>query len=352
VISVGANRRPEPDPHDPASGTGGFSLYAESSLPVLESLDGMSGRSSSNAEIPGAQVVAMRVRDGDDASCLNLNRAQTPRLLGVPSEALAERRSFSFGQDPRAAWRLLQQGESDDVIPGIADEASAAWALGKKLGDEVAYTDERGRPFRVKLVALARDSILQGSVLIDEAAFVRRFPSLRGHRAFLIDAPLDRAAAVAEELSRQWRDRGLEVVPAAQRLRAFREVQDTYISIFQALGGLGLLLGSLGLGAVVLRNILERRRELAMLRAVGFTRAALTRLLVGEHALLLLLGLACGAAAAAVAVWPALRAAPRDLPYRSLAVTLAAVLACGLVATWLATRAALRRPVLTTLREE
>jgi len=34
------------------------------------------------------QVVPMRLREGDDASCLNLNRAQTPQLLGVQPELL------------------------------------------------------------------------------------------------------------------------------------------------------------------------------------------------------------------------------------------------------------------------
>ena len=61
----------------------------------------------------------------------------------------------------------------------------------------------------------------------------------------------------------------MEVTPAVRRLAAFNAVQNTYLSTFQVLGGLGLLLGSVGLGVVVLRNVLERRGELALLLAVG-----------------------------------------------------------------------------------
>ena len=42
-------------------------------------------------------------------------------------------------------------------------------------------------------------------------------------------------------------DRGMEWVPAAQRLNDFNAVQNTYLSIFSTLGGLGLLLGTVGL---------------------------------------------------------------------------------------------------------
>ncbi|MEO1999253.1 MAG: hypothetical protein ABGZ17_28745, partial [Planctomycetaceae bacterium] len=38
--------------------------------------------------------VPLRVHDGDDASCLNLNRAQTPRLLGVDANQLSDRAQF------------------------------------------------------------------------------------------------------------------------------------------------------------------------------------------------------------------------------------------------------------------
>ena len=79
---------------------------------------------------------------------------------------------------------------------------------------------------------------------------------------------------------------------------SFHRVENTYLSTFQALGGLGLLLGTFGLAAVMFRNVLERRRELALLRAVGYSRRKVSVMILAEAALLLGAGLAVGAGCA------------------------------------------------------
>src|SRR6185436_20154157 len=139
-----------------------------------------------------------------------------------------------------------------------------------------------------------------------EAEFTRRFPGVSGYRMFLIDCPSNALPQVSAELTRALQDYGFEVTPAAQRLAAFNAVQNTYLSTFQVLGGLGLLLGSFGLGIVVLRNVLERRSELALLMAVGFRKSTLRWLILSEHAALLAMGLFIGVLAAMIAVLPAL----------------------------------------------
>jgi ABC-type antimicrobial peptide transport system permease subunit len=169
---------------------------------------------------------------------------------------------------------------------------------------------------------------------------------------FLIDAPSGKADAAGAELSRALRDRGLELTPAIDRLSEFNAVQNTYLDTFEVLGGLGLLLGSAGLGVVVLRNVLERRGELALLGAVGFGPGVLRRLVISEHAVLQFLGLLLGAAAAALAVLPALLSPSAHLSYGVLAGTLVLVLGSGIFWTWAAARLALRGEILQSLRDE
>jgi len=241
---------------------------------------------------------------------------------------------------------------SDDEVPAIADANSIQWALGKKLGDTLDYTDERGHTFKLRLVGSLANSILQGSLIIDEAEFTQRFPSESGHRMFLLDVPTNSIPQVSATLSRAMQDVGLELTSTVQRLNAFNAVQNTYLGTFQILGGLGLLLGSAGLGIVVLRNVLERRGELGLLTAVGFNRRSLQKLILGEHSALLAVGLGIGILAAAVAVLPAILSPAMHLPWRSLGVTLSAVLVNGLLWTWLATRYALRGNLLAALRNE
>jgi len=362
VIAVGANRRTPPaDPGRHASGTGGFRLMGETTLPVHYDL--LSEQGLAHFALPKNlpsridHLVAMRVHEGDEASCLNLNRVQKPRLMGVRPGALADRGAFTFAEtamDPGEAspWTLLDADLGEGVVPAVGDAASVRWSLGMRVGDTIPYTDGRGRPMTIRIVGAVRNSILQGALLISEDAFRRAFPAETGYRTFLIDTPADEADAVADVLSRQLSDVGLSVTPTADRLAALGAMQNTYLAIFQTLGGLGLLLGSVGLGVVVLRNVLERRGELALMRAVGWRRRRLHRLLLLEHWGLLAMGLACGVTSAALAVAPVIARAGSPVPYLSLAGTLLAVGAGGLLWTYLATRLALRGPLLEALRNE
>ncbi len=342
------------------SGTGGFALIGQSAMPVVKDLNTASGREFfglSATDLAGVRFVPFRVREGEEASCLNLNRAQKPRVLGVSPELLQGRFTFTAtakGYDAKDGWRLLDRkaGQDPEVVPAIGDAASIEWALGKKLGDTVEYTDERGHSLKLLLVGAVANSIMQGNLIIAESKFIQHFPSESGYRMFLVDAAHVSAPAVSATLARALEDTGLELTPAVRKLDEFNAVQNTYLGTFQVLGGLGLLLGSAGLGIVVLRNVMERRGELALLAAVGFTRLRLGQLLLGEHGSLLGLGLALGVIAAAAAVLPDLLAPGGRLPFGSLAVTLSAVLLNGLLWTWVATRYALRGNLLSALRNE
>jgi putative ABC transport system permease protein len=362
VVAVGANKLDaNRDATKRSSGTGGFALIGETTLPVIHDLNTQAGREFfglDEKDLKGVSFVPFRVREGDDASCLNLNRAQKPRVLGVNAGKLAGKEAFTFAsrnkqlaQSANQPWQMLA-GSRKDAVPAIGDAASIQWALGKKIGDDIPYLDERGNTFNLRLVGGLANSILQGSLIISEDEFVKRFPSEAGYRMFLIDAPSEKVADVSAKLSKALQDVGLELTPAPQRLAQFNAVQNTYLSTFQVLGGLGLLLGSVGLGVVVLRNVLERRGELALLRAVGFREHAVRWLVMSEHGALLMLGLLGGVIAAVVAVLPALLSPGAQIPYASLAATLGAVLVSGAIWTWLAARVALRGRLLDALRNE
>ena len=266
-------------------------------------------------DMRGVRVVSFRVREGDDASCLNLARAQRPRLFGVAPEALAGRFTFAATEHGTAApWSLLSEGGAE--VPAIGDENTVTWSLGARVGATLPYVDERGREFKLRIVGTVARSVLQGGLVIAEDRFLERFPSESGYRLFLLDVEGGpaRVEAVARKLTRAMEDIGLGVVSCAARLAAFNVVEHTYLSIFQALGGLGLVLGSAGMGIVVLRNVLERRGELALLRAVGVRERVITRVVLWEHLAIVVLGVATGVLAALPVVLPALLSPGADVP--------------------------------------
>ncbi|MBB6049285.1 ABC transporter permease [Armatimonas rosea] len=360
VIAVGANRHdPREAARERASGTGGFALYAEASLPVYQDLNSAEGRDAfglDGQEMADAKVVPFRLREGDEASCLNLNRAQTPRLLGVDPKLLAERSAFGFSQslaDKKASpWSLLDWDDGTDTIPVIGDMNTVMWMLHSGVGQTIDYTDDRGTIHKLKVVGIINNSVLQGNLILSERHFTKLFANHSGYQVFLVDTPEAKTKALAESLTRGLEDNGLSVATTPERLGMFSAVENTYLSIFAILGGMGLLLGSLGLGVIVLRNVLERQGELALLRAIGFTKRSLHQLVFSEHVMLLFLGLAIGVAAALVAVLPSLKTPGVGVPFVSLGLTLLGVLGSGLLWVWLATTAALRSSLLGALRSE
>jgi hypothetical protein len=357
VIAVDSFRKgPLDDPARRDSGTGGFAFIGESSAPIYEDLNSTKGREAYALDeklMSGVHVVQMRVRDGDDASCLNLNRAVQPRIVGVQPGELDRR----FARGDANPWSSLRSpgatiAPTTETIPAIVDANTLQWAMQKKVNDKLDYTDERGQPLALLVAATVPASILQGIVVVDERSFVEKFPNTAGYRFFLIDCPRGKADAVREHLSRQLGDRGLELVPTARRLAEFNDVENTYLSIFQVLGGLALLLGSAGVGIVVARNVLERRREFGLLEAVGFTRAQLRRLVFSEHRRLILGALVIGAVSAMAAVWPNLSARSSAFPWRESLLLLLGMALLGGFWTWLATRIALRGSHIAALRNE
>ena len=242
-------------------------------------------------------------------------------------------------------------------IPVIGDANSIQYALGSSVGGTIAYTDEHGRTVQLRIVGAVVNSILQGGLIMSEKNFTTLFPTESGYRFFLVDVAGTATSPtlltnVSSHLAKGLQDLGLELTPAVDRLNAFNAVQNTYLGTFQLLGGLGLILGTLGLGVVVMRHVLERRGELGVLQAIGFEQRSLRRLVLGEHALLLVMGLVVGIASAGLAVMPVVLAPGGKPPGLSLWLTLLAVAAFGIGSAWLATRYALRGSVVDALREE
>ena len=347
-----------------ASGTGGFLLLAESLLPIVHDMSSEDGRtelgisSFDDEAFEGISYARFRVRPGEDASCLNLYQPKNPRVI-APELAFMSEDRFRFSAtlaetDAEAAnpWLLLNRDFEDGAVPAIADATSLAYALHLAVGDDFILNRDSENPIRLRIVAALSDSIFQRELIIGEQWFDRLFSQYEGYRFFLVDAPPDRTVEVAATLEDRLSGYGFDVTSAEERLAAFHRVNNTYLATFQTLGALGLLLGTLGLGAVLLRNVMERRRELALFRAVGYDTGHVSLMVLVENGLLLFGGLGIGTVCALVAIAPAWIERGGQFPVLSLAGLLLAVAGAGLVSSLVATVIAVRTPLLPALRSE
>jgi ABC-type lipoprotein release transport system permease subunit len=365
IVAVdGFRRERATSAFDKKSGTGGYPLMAESLLPIVHDPSAAEGRESLSLIAPEGSTLAgldfarFRVRPGDDASCLNLYQPRNPKVV-APTPDFVQSNRFSFQgslaeteAERENPWLLLDQEMTDGAVPVIADANSMTYVLHLKLGDEFVLDRGGAEPVRLRLVAALADSVFQGELLMSEKNFLRLFPEQEGYRLFLLDVAQERAQEAATALEEQLSDFGFDVTSTAERLAAFHRVENTYLSTFQTLGGLGLVLGTLGLATVLLRNVIERRRELALLRAMGYNSAHFRLMVIAENAFLLFCGLATGTLAALLAIAPALASRGGGVSVASIVLLLLVVLVTGLAASVLATAAALRSPLLPALRSE
>ena len=339
IVAVGANRHDAPPETE-------YAFVAESALPLHHSLNTPDGRfelgfSEQDSELLSAsEVFPFRVLPGEDVSCLNLYQPQKPQILGAPDAMLTE-----------YPWRQIRVVQPEGGrAPAIADDKSLRWILHHNPDDDFLIQDEFGKPLSLQLETL-ENSLFQSQLIISESNFTKYFPSQSGYQFFLIKTSPDLREETAQVLEKTLVDYGFDLTSASERLASYRAVENTYISTFQSLGGLGVLLGTFGLALVLFRNIIERRGELATLRAFGFRRQLLSRMLFLESCFLLAVGMLIGIVAGLVAILGSQGHLP-SFPWLSLTITLLLIFGFGIIANAVAVAVALRSPLLTTLKSE
>ena len=342
----------------PWSGSGGFASLVTS----VSAMERGRGVELARRVSGGKGVVPVRVHDGDEAGCLNMNRPQTPRLLGLDARAMARARAFE-PEDAGGVWTLIERPLEDGTVPALAaDQTMLQYSLKAKAGladgTVLNYAGRDGTVWRVRIVGAlpVRSGILQGALIVDERAFVKMFPD-EGYRMWLCDyapyllreagdqrRPARRPGAADGNQVGKLRhpEPGVTVETVEERLRLLGSVESAYLDMFLVLGGLGVVLGVLGIALVILRSVEERRGELALMRAVGLPPRTVMRLLAAEYGVLVLAGLVIGIVPALVAIQPAARALGSGMPWSAMAGILAGFLGsaalCVVSAAWVASR--------------
>lgn len=355
IVAVAAGRRnPLSEIPNKASGNGGFRYVAESASGILFDLNSKAGlerlgfSEQQQQDVQQADIYAFSMKPGSDASCVNLYQTRIPTMLGV-ADRLIERGGFRFADTPGAnPWTLLQNelpateiedsGVTIPTIPVMGDMNTLMYSLKKGMGATIMYPNEDEPEFGLQVVGLLDGSVFQGVLLMSEQNLQQVDSDIVGSQYFLIEA--DENSNVASVLESRLNDYGLDAESVNDRISAFLAVQNTYLSTFQLLGALGLLVGTFGLAAVMVRNVIERQREISLMKAVGFSNRRISRLIVSENMLLLLWGIGLGTAAALLAMLPHLKSTGGDLQWVSLLTVLGLVAITGSIASVFAVRTA------------
>jgi len=362
VIITGANKKSFYGSENlRESGTGGFLYWSESALPLLHDLNTDVGKTkyglNDEKALDSVHFLQFHKFEGDDASCLNLNQVKTPGILGIHPEYFDSTGSFSFdkiydGINSQNTWLELNKNSSDYIIPAIADQTVIQWGLMLKVGDTLTYLNEFGEELKLVLIAGLSSSVFQGNILIADKFFRQHFPTIGGSQIMLVDGQLVQKDEIEQVLNNYLKDYGIELTLASEKLAEFNSVTNTYLSVFMVLGSLGIIIGTIGLGLVILRNMLERKREMALLQATGFRKKQLFSMVLTENLILLIVGLLIGLISATIGVLPSLSSSVNSFPYSFILVLIVIIFISGLAWIYFPVKSAFKRNLIHDLRYE
>jgi putative ABC transport system permease protein len=124
-----------------------------------------------------------------------------------------------------------------------------------------------------------------------------------------------------------------------------------FIRLLQSYMGIGLLIGILGLGVVMVRAVRERRRQIGMLRAMGFSARVVRRAFLAEAGFIAIQGIVLGIGLGLIVSYQMLHSdvfgtpLPFTVPWLAVAILLLVPAAAAMVAAYApASQAAKVRP--------
>ena len=195
-----------------------------------------------------------RLRPGEDGSCLNLYKPTSPRIVRAGTALCRCRRRFRFAAsiaetdaERQNPWRLLDREFADGAVAGIGDANSLQYVLHVGVGEDVLLPGRRSAGHASRRGRAVRQPVPVGARHRRDA--VRAAVPAAGGLPLLHDSPPEgRNTEEATALGTREGPLRLRFRRAIdrRRLASYHRVENTYLSTFQALGGLGLLLGTSG----------------------------------------------------------------------------------------------------------
>jgi putative ABC transport system permease protein len=276
-------------------------------------------------------------------------RTGMAELEGEPAMLVA----FGPGMDEMFDLGITD-GDLDALGPSdIAVGANRAAEEGWRLGDEVAVTFAQTGVQHLRISVLYHNPDVADDVILGLPAWEANVTDQFDTRVYVLFADgVDTAAARA----------AIEDVTASlpiaevQDLSEFKEAQtaeiDQILGLIYALLGLAVLIAVLGIANTLALSILERTRELGLLRAVGMTRPQLRSTVRWESVLIALFGTAMGLVVGVLFSSTMVLALDEQgigavvVPARQLATVAVLAAVCGVAAAALPARRAARLDVL------
>jgi len=207
-----------------------------------------------------------------------------------------------FGSE-REVWDAVKDDPSMVILDGSAGEVMGNFGVymgssgftGTMVGDSLRLTDLDGNISTVTVVGITEQSSF--SAVFMNRGYVSDALKANGTNLFLIklaeDADADRQATLIQ--NQFWENGMYTISMKTMALQAVSQI-DGMFNLIKAFLALGLIIGITGLGIITIRSIRERRIEIGMMRAIGYTKRMVVMNFALESAFVSVLGILIGTA--------------------------------------------------------
>lgn len=218
-----------------------------------------------------------------------------------------------------------------------------------KAGDTIEIPTANG-PSVLKVVGVLDETYLHG-IFMGKSQLQQLLPVVEGDSLFLIKVakgvnPLD----VTYDLKKGYKVFGMDAKVVHDEVEQLNQQSQMVFELLEVFLGLGLIIGIASLGAITLRSIVERRRDIGMMRAMGFQQNQILDFLLIEGlfitALGTLIGL-CTGIALSYAIYlnfTQMGKVPYNIPLIQLLIIFTVVFAAAIICTIIPARNASRMP--------
>ncbi len=230
------------------------------------------------------------------------DNASLGAIAGAEGNVPVGQDDFMIGIDPKTVFDVFDfgtvNGSTTDLSAGtIMASSNTAEKRGWKLGDEIPVYFAKTGPQKLKLVATFSTDSPMGNYFVPLETFNKNSLGL-----FSVDFLMyvKGADGVDSARLRSQLDRVVKDMPAVsvQNVGEYVEAQtapfDTFLAVVYGLLFLAVIIALIGIANTLSLSVLERTRELGLLRAVGMSRRQLQASIVGESLIIAIFGTAMG----------------------------------------------------------
>jgi putative ABC transport system permease protein len=286
----------------------------------------------------GSVPLQARARGYESESAVWQALATDPSLAVVDANAIAGG-GFGFGF---ISGIRPNQAEFDPVSVRVVNNQTGAGQTVKVIG-----------------VVQSGASTTFSALHISQAAFERTFPAADARRFFVRLEDGNNAKQAARDIESALLTTGAQAESIREQINELTSVQRGFFYLLQGFMALGLLVGVAAVGVVAFRTVVERRQQIGMLRALGYTRAMVGLTFLIESAFIAFMGIVSGVVFALILAWQLINdefsnqgVTTFSVPWVEVLAIIALAFGAAMLMTLIPSRQAARIPIAEALRYE